>query len=249
MISFETYELSDIELSLLNKKKIEFDNDMFLYPIDIDEIFDLKYSKYSQYINVLTLDSDSIKEKLKTNEEVTTYQYLITVCIYNDEARDLIIQALEFFLKQKVFISDLGFIIGECDNPKEDKFLLINEDNYERFKWFLKKSNCLDVEEKINKKTDEKLQEYLNKLKEIKKDMNLDNQNNNDITLHDIISSICARHNSYTLDNIKHLTMYQLIDQFKRLHKLDEYFININALIHGASSKDNELIHYTSKLK
>jgi RNA processing factor Prp31 len=105
------------------------------------------------------------------------------------------------------------------------------------------------IENIKEKKVDPKVQAYLEQVKMLKKDMNINKDKEDDgIEIIDIISSICARHYNCNFKDIAQLTIYQVVNMFKRLHKLDEYFMNLNALVQHGNSAGVELKHYTSKL-
>jgi hypothetical protein len=64
-----------------------------------------------------------------------------------------------------------------------------------------------------------------------------------------LISSVCSKHANLSLFNIEKLTIYQLIDQFKRLNMIDEYFISVDSLLAGADSKKVDLNHWSKKIQ
>jgi len=45
------------------------------------------------------------------------------------------------------------------------------------------------------------------------------------------------------------VTMFQLIDSFKRLNQIDNYFISIDSLMAGADSKDVTVKHWGDKIQ
>ena len=74
--------------------------------------------------------------------------------------------------------------------------------------------------------------------------------NKNSIGLLEIISSIAARHPSINSINIKELNYFQLIDQFQRINKIDDWELNMKILASGYMSPENqkEIKHYTAKI-
>jgi hypothetical protein len=237
----KTQEL-DLECKLILGQPIEIIPDVFLRPVTINEIFSINLSKYNQYLNTLCITQEQLSDIFSINiDEINVFEYLLLNSIYNEDVSKIIISALEFFLSKNVFVGDYGFHFG---SPVSDKIL--HRDNFDQFIHILRKANCV-IENVKKKKIDPKVQEYLERVKMLKKDMSVNNEDDG-IEIVDIISSICARHYNCNFKDISQLTIYQVVNIFKRLHKLDEYFMNLDALIHHGNQEGVELKHYTGKL-
>ncbi len=238
-------EILDIECKLLVGRPIKLSGGACLRAVTIGEIFDVDLSTYHKYLNILCINKEQIEDVINIKDDnISTFDYLLLNCIYEENIRKIVLSAFEFFIKENVYIGEYGFHIGSAVSERT-----INRDNFNLFVWALKKSNCLATDS-TNILTDKRVSEYLKQVESLKADMNIKQTSNNaDIEITDIISSICCRHPNMNFKDILELTMYQLIDVFKRLHKIDEYYTNLDALIHGASGDGVELKHYTNKLK
>jgi len=223
----------DIESRLLLNSPLYIESIGSIYPLLLDEILiKIGISDYNEFLGLLCCNKEDLIANIENEDildEITPYLYVQTLCKSKEKVMKLILLGLESFLKQKISYTNFGFMIGEF-NPDKPEYLIINEDNFDELAKVLKIQNCLNS--KVNKPKNS----FDNKEK------NVDDNN-----LNDIISAVCAKHPSINLLNIGNLTIYQLIDQFKRLNAIDTYHININSLIHGAS-KDESLKHWSSKL-
>jgi hypothetical protein len=87
-----------------------------------------------------------------------------------------------------------------------------------------------------------KLREKVNKLKRIGDD-------DDDLTMADLIS-IFAEAEHIPLQNVYDLyDVYQFNNQFNRLKIMDDFHVNIQALLAGAKSDEVKLQHWLSKIK
>jgi len=64
----------------------------------------------------------------------------------------------------------------------------------------------------------------------------------------DIMSAVSSKHPSINVFNCGSLTMYQLIDSYKRLNAVDSYFISIDSILAGASNDEVKVKHWGEKL-
>jgi len=238
----------DIESRLLLNSPLYIESIGSIYPLLLDEILiKIGISDYNEFLGLLCCNKEDLIANIENEDildEITPYLYVQTLCKSKEKVMKLILLGLESFLKQKISYTNFGFMIGEF-NPDKPEYLIINEDNFDELAKVLKIQNCLNS--KVNKPKNS----FEKKLEEMRKKYNkcFNNKEKNvdDNNLNDIISAVCAKHPSINLLNIGNLTIYQLIDQFKRLNAIDTYHININSLIHGAS-KDESLKHWSSKL-
>jgi len=213
-----------------------------LKPLTINEIIEVGFDAYNKYLSILCIDSDSIKEMMNIEDEtaIEPFEYLYWNCKQNEETKNLISNALNLFLKEQVYFYNEGFFsIGELANNN-----LLTQENFNYFIDTLKQQNCIEKQERVKPQND-KQRDYFAKLKEMKKKYAKYEQKQD---ISDIISSVCSKHPSINLFNVGDLTIYQLIDQFKRLNAIDSYFLNVESLLHGADSKDIKLIHYANKM-
>jgi hypothetical protein len=124
----------------------------------------------------------------------------------------------------------------------------INSQNFNDFTHIVKIQNCVSDKKVRNPPKNEAQRQYYKQLKDAKEKYKKFYEGN-DIDMNDIISAICSKHPSINSLNVGDLTMYQLIDTYKRLSLIDEYDNTMNAMVHGASGENTELKHWISKTK
>ena len=225
----------DENISLLFGDPIVF-CEHFIYPLTIREIKKFKFSDF--YSILYLLMSDETDLEVVSDEHVREFDILFSNIIYNPDKlfSEKILFALSLMFKEEIGICESGIIVG-------DNFLL-NADNYIRFVEIIKRQYCLKKEVKLASKNS-KQDEYFKQLAKMRK------KYENFIKTEDIsdwISSVIAKHNNLDFIIIQDLTIYQLINQFKRLNKIDDYFVSIEQLLAGASSDEVKVIHWSKRL-
>ena len=238
----------DLNIELFLDNYIEIPNVGKLYCLTNKEIKKIKFSKYNQYLSILCLEKEHISQMIEDSfkdKEISTFEYLISASYHDLQARQLILEALSTFFKQEIIFSEqlLCFFVGDLINEK-----FIYQDNYEYIKFILRKQNGIQTEEP-EKFANSVAEQMAKKLKEMREKYN---KSKNDVQIYDysdILSSVSAKHNSINPLNIGNLTVYQTLDQFKRLNMIDKFEINIQSLLHGAKQEDIKLENWFSKIK
>lgn len=241
----------DLNIELFLDKYIEIPCAGKLYCLTNNEIKKIKYTKYNQYLAWLCIDQDNIKKMLtkvdNATENISTFQFLMSGCLYDKHFRQIILNALSVFFKEEIIFSEesLYFFVGQSEERK-----IIYDNNYELIKYVLKKQNGLKTEEKTEKFANSIAQQMAEKLKQMREKYNKTNNDEENIyDYSDIISSVSAKHPSINPLNIGELTVYQTMNQFQRLNKIDKFEIDIQSLLHGAKSDDIKLDNWFSKIK
>jgi len=242
-MNLELYrESMDYRNNLLFALPIEW-NGLKVYPLKLKEIINYSFEKYNKFISIITLNKTEIMDSLSILEEVSLWDFIILnfVSVDNDEVKDLFLHIFSLIFKDKVVFSVEGvFLIGDTGKT-------IDESNYTEIFSILKDQNCAkEREEKYLNKREREYQKAVQLAKQKYKKA-LKAMGKEDTDLLDIISSICAKHPSLNFFNIQELTIYQMIDQFKRLNMIDDYFVSIDSLLAGANKKDVNLIHWSKK--
>jgi hypothetical protein len=237
---------SSLNTKFLLNKDIEFIGFAFLKSKTINDIEVIGFDTYNEYLSLLCLTSDDIYDLLDMNDDfqnVEPFDFILSNCLINEDFLKQITSALSFFLGEQVYFSkDSYFYINEIN---EGRFLHIANFNF--FIDILKRQNCIS-ENLSNKRRKPKNEAEKNLYRQLNKARaKYSKKDNSDMS--EIISSVCAKHPSINLFNVGDLTIYQLIDQYKRLNAIDEYFISIDSLLHGASSEDVKVVHWSSKQK
>lgn len=234
---------NELNIKFLLAKPIEINGVGILKPLTIDEISEIGFDKYNQYLSLICISSDDIAEMLDLDNDliIEPFEFIYENCKYNEDFKMNIISALSLFFREQVsFDVDMSsFFIGMEG--------VLHQGNYIFFVDILKRMNCIGNSKPRPKPRNEAEREYYKQQKIAKEKYKKYYESETDMS--DIISAICCKHTSINILNIGNLTMYQLIDIYKRISLIDEYQINLTALMHGADNKDMELKHWTSKIK
>ena len=68
------------------------------------------------------------------------------------------------------------------------------------------------------------------------------------ITLADLVSILASGFGLTMAEGMKY-DIYQFNDQFNRLKIMDDYEVNVQALLHGAKKENVNLTHWITKIK
>ena len=225
-----------------------------VYPAKLGEIIDLGYSKFQQYLSVLTatkptnhITQDNEIKKLLS--ELTDFQYLLMMSTMDGEIHQLLKEAFLFFTHESVTFSldPAQIVIG----PLEEKHLMI-EDKFYEFQQVLKRMYFLEVEGEeiiINPDDDphivmlkRKMIENREKVRRAKAKQA--EKEKNDLKFSDLIGSLTINNCGLNMDNIWNITYYAFHDQLKRMGWRDQFDINNRAALAGAKLKKNQLQHW-----
>ena len=252
----------DLEHKLLSGGVIYID-DCPTYKVTLKDMADYGFKQIQDIISLMA-SNDSIASKFLSNAEgsMSTF-YVLAIGIIQElrQATDgngkkecvLYNSALAFlsmFFRQKVcFDERYGFVVkDESDNV----VFVLNNENYDEFRKILRHRNCLadsngvDDENPANEMA-AKLLEKRRMLKEkIAKSRNA--QDESGITMFDLISIFAEAEKMPLQDVYCNYDMYQFNNQFNRLRIMDDYHVNIQALMAGAKSEDIKLQHWISKI-
>lgn len=186
-----------------------------IYPPRLDDIRDIGYDNYREFISLLLMDKEGYANLLRVKDvsmldRWTTLQ-LIT---YTPPLRATLLRALSFFLHSDICYSeDTGYFVDCSDSI----YLTLEEIGIYR-KVILRLCNVEDTSDQSQvtyrnaraKKTYEKIQQCKAK----KKKQQADDKN---LELPNLIAAVAAFSSTYNLLNIWGLTVYQFYDQFTRL--------------------------------
>lgn len=237
------YNLENIDYrsKLLFGKPVIFKN-IIIHPLKIWEISEYSFEKYNKFLYFISFNKIEIQEALKVFDEISLYDFIL-INIVADQSNEFLNIFLEMFsliLKEELIFSSKGYFFTNTG-------IRIDNENFRNIVDIIKDQNVIkNREEKITTKKEQDYKEMLRKAKEKHKEY-LKATGNTETDLLDIISSLAARHPSLNLFNICELTVYQLLDQFKRINLIDEYFVNIDFLLAGADKKNINLNHWSKK--
>lgn len=218
-------------------------NDIKLYPLKLWEIFEISLNKYNLFLSLLSYTKNEIMESLNVVEDIPLYDFVVLnfVSDESNDFRDSFLNILSRITKKKVSFNVSGyFLVGTK--------AIIDAKNFNDFTKIIKHQNVL--KERKNVVVTKKQRDYKEMVEKARKKHKeyIKAIGSQDTDILDIISAVSSKHPSINLFNIQNLTMYQLIDQFKRLNMIDDYFISVDSLLAGAKKNDVNLIHWSKKI-
>ncbi len=213
------------------------DNLCLIYPASLIEIAKLNVETYFRYVNLLTLDSKEVKRII--GEELTPFNFLFMNSLYKEEFKNLFIEALEFFTKEKVlFLDELETIA--FGNFEESR--LLTEDNFSEFQSIIKAQNF--IEEDVVKFTGEneaakhiksRLEKGRQTVERIKR-----KKESGTIELADLVGSLSIN-STINIVDVWNISYYTFNDQFKRMRLLEQYDTGLRSIMAGADPKKIKL--------
>lgn len=247
LVHKEYYSTENIKTKCLYGENIKIDGLGILYAKKINDIRELNKFEpdtYEKFISTLSITSYKIYELLGMDdrfENIHPFDFIYINCLNNEGFKDTVVKALSFFFDANVVfsINELFFI-----NNKDGTIGTLSKNNFSFMTDIFKIQNCIPLtDDKKPKPKTEAQRQFFIKLNE----QRIKHQSKHDV-LNDIISSVSAKHPSINFFNIGNLTMYQLIDQYKRLNAIDEFYISIKSLLAGASKDEVKVRHWGEKL-
>lgn len=250
----------------LQRGSILYLDDIPTYKVTLGEMADFDFTKAQNIISLLCMDDDKAKDYLSDSTEQPSTFLLIVLNILQEQKliengeidksnlNDLFCITIPsflkiFFKKEVVFDINYGFIVGNGNR------YILNATNYDKFRQILKNRNCLtdinNIEDIENPDNDmaKKLLEKRKKLREKVKKLKHSNGEDDDLTMADLIS-IFAEAEHMPLQNVYDFyDVYQFNNQFNRLKIMDDFHVNIQALLAGAKSDEIKLQHWLSKIQ
>lgn len=236
------FENIDYRSKLLFGKPIEFEK-FEIYPLKLWEIEEFGFDNYNKFTSLISFNKNEIMDALRVTEEISLYDFIFLNLMLDEtnEFKNIFLKMFSLCIKKKVYLNPDGYYFT-------DDGLVINHDNFSTFIQIIKDQNSIqEREEKVVTKKERDYKDMLKKARAKHKEYlkELGKLDNTDLL--DLISALACKHPSYNLLNIFDLTVYQLIDQFRRINLIDEYFIGIDSLLAGADKKKINLIHWSKK--
>ncbi|MCD2492491.1 hypothetical protein LQE92_07580 [Lacrimispora sp. NSJ-141] len=258
---------TDLEHRLLKGSELYFENHP-IYKISLGKMVDFGYSKAQSIIGILCMDDEKTRALLPENITPSTYlmmafnlyreqkQMEAGILPENFEDTPLWISIPVFlellFRKHVIFQLDSGFIIGN----EPDDFFILGSHNYGSFREIIRERFCLTDSEDWNEENPadartksllerrKKLREKVSKLKS-----NVGSDENEGLSMADLISIFAEAEHLPLQDVYDKYDIYQFNNQFNRLKIMDDYHVNIQALLAGAKSEELHMQHWLTKIK
>lgn len=206
------------------------------------EISKIRYVQYNQYLNVLLFtpedyynncEKDKVEWFKSLDDDSKSKIFLYDLIISNQLILYLYLEAFNFFFEETVAFNPTTniFVLYESDDSianKEEPIGTINGDNfYFVCDVILQRNNIFKdcANEDFKRVKNKRALEILKKLKKGQEQQSKQNKDDKKIELPNVISALCAFHNSLNMTNIWDMTVYQVYDQFKRVQHNSIYNI------------------------
>lgn len=241
-----------------------------IYQPTLKDINKIGYDQFARITNLLTISESDLllmyhQEHIEEGE-TNPILWLYENCLKNPTFFLELQIGFLTYIKEEVFLDteNKGFkflVDGEKILPggkivKAQEFFFLNKTNFPEFQSIIRLLNMSEEEEDDEIITDDlemkkKFEEARKKLKLAKAKARAEQaakHRGKEITLPDIVSSLCAYGVGYTLFNVWDLTIYQLYDQFKRLQLKEDYETGTQMLLAGVDSKKVDLQYWIKKI-
>jgi len=201
------------KLSILRGAGCKVDGIGTIRPVTLGEIESLGDIGNKYYASLFFLVLDKARIAKEIDVELDTDAPLLHVYLSAPPLRKMLLDSLSFFLVERL-------------SPQDDKILLadtggnivgvLDSQSFPRFQRALKVCCCLEAEEEDAPKfSGEKAKKIWEKCRDGRKRLN---EAKGGPAMDEIISCVSALSGAYNLLNIWDLTVYQLLDQFRRLY-------------------------------
>lgn len=235
----------DLELKLCSNEPIYVDG-VPIFPIPINRIAEVGYTKFNVELKLLCLTEDDIKNLTENDiSEIGVYKYLVATALHDDDLMNVMIFWLSEITRCKVIFSKrrMCFVTRAFE---------INKNNFAAIQTVIRQRNGLqDIEEEEENPANEAARRVLQRRKEERlkrRKAKALNDEESAITLSDLVS-ILASGLGMTLQEVMGYDLYQFNDQFNRLKIMDDYEVSVQALLHGAKKEDINFTHWITKIK
>ncbi len=210
-----------------------------IYPILIKEICLLGEFEFYQSLYLLTGNENDFNDE-QQKQDITYYQYLISVCYSNENIKNNVIKLLKLLFKDEIhFYPELFcFVIGN-DKVEADKVRIIDENNFLSFQEILRIQNKITKQPYIKKpkqKFTKKQLELLAKRKRGREQMARIKNQGNEFYLENIINNMSSLYND--INKVLNLNLYQLNTQYDKYFQKERYDKDYQAYLVGADIKD-----------
>lgn len=262
----ELREMSEIDigLTLLSGKSFMIDN-LEVIPKKLSEIQEIGYDNYLMSLQGLMLTKELISESLNENavkiiEEETSDAGKNTIFDYyiryaGKEFLNLLGLGLGLVFSTQDIILKGDTILIDSEQRQEDSsetLKIISRDNFEWIVKAIKLQNNFPIDYKEAQEStpkNERARLLREQMEEAEKEVNArkqkQSQGSSSIPFDSMISAITTKSQSINKFNIWDLTIAQIYDEFERLNVIDNYELNIQAMLAGADVE--ELTHWASK--
>lgn len=237
-----------LQLKCLANLPITIDN-ISIKPKTLIDIVDLGYSVYNQYLNIFCFNAHEVSKVFNT-KDLTHYQYICGL-IFDGRYSSFIFNAVKYFLNIDIKVHESGIMYYVKDNTP----IIIEENTFNDIAYAIQLQNALIKDEsnaEVYDPADAKAKAIIEKLKKSREKLNKAKKKNGDeeqgLTLLELISVVSCNCNNLNIINVWNLNLFQFNDQFNRMVLLDNYRVNIRALLAGAKQEEMEMENWMKKI-
>ena len=253
----------DLEHKLLSGGVIYLDG-CPTYKVTLQEMADYGFGQMQQTIALMASDDASASRLLSNIDDTVSTFYVLIIGIIQELKQvdssgekhettlyNAAIKFLSLFFRREVcFDKNVGFVVKDDSN---NILFVLNEGNYDQFRDILKQRNCFaDISDfQDENPANEMAAKLLEKKRMLKEKLRKTQkpQGEDSISMADLISIFAEAEKMPLQDVYRNYDVYQFNNQFNRLKIMDDYHVNIQALIAGAKSEDLKFQHFISKIK
>jgi len=235
--------MDDIELKLLLGQPIPIEGLGKIYSPSTDDVAELGYSVYNEYLSRLLVNKDKIQATPEEKEQLTTFKVIISLCVYDEDFREVFVKALEFMFKESVHLgqsdSDVFFYLGNIEDQR-----FITQDNIELIQVLVRLANQVKVQDEEDEESsynpaDEVAAKIIAEMLERRRNKPKPKPT---INFHSIVSGLSNKSNSINYLNIGQLSIYQLYDKFHRQEVMENYHYTLVGIYSG--NVDGKKVNY-----
>lgn len=210
------------EISILENEKIKIGNNM------------MGYELYDMYITIFTSYIDKIRGTEQYGD-FTDYDFIRLFIKEDEDIRNCIYSCLEILFKTNNIKYNYKSNLLEIDDIE-----IILED-FIKIQNIIKLANYIEASEKEDKykPANDKAQSIKDKIKKSNKKIE-EIKNNKDTNFADIVSYVGARSRNTSLVDIGNLSIYQIMNQYKRTQVIDKLDLQQKLLLGGSEIKETE---------
>lgn len=226
------------KLALITGADITFENQFLIHSPTLKELGEKNISEEDLFktLRLITISKNQIDYEI--NAEISNFQLLLGILLnpqFPKEDRNIFFKILEILLQNyNLSLSDIGIVLND---KNQEKFYIINQDNFDTFQQYIKEIFCLDKifpqENEYNVKS-AKAKRIAEQLKERHKILAEKNAENNGNIIGSYLS-ILSVGMSIPIENVANSTVFQLFYMLDRYTLYYSYDLDVRCKLAGGS--------------
>ena len=236
-------DVKDIQLKTMANIPYKFGS-ICIAPKSLKEIISEGFDRFYYCLRMVTLTKAQVfpTELLEIYEDFNLIEALYSVEKF--EFLDDYFDAFQYFLGHEISVEpNMVFKIGENTIASHD---------FDSISQIIKIQNSLVTEEDedfnpLNERV-RLLKERMKKRKEKIAELKSQSDDGGKLDFLEIVSILSSKGNGINIHNVFDLNYFQFNDQFTRMKMVEDYEVNINALMHDKIEPKN-VVHWMSKRK